>query len=214
MVNAECLQIHDYRNRGVVQWQALLASISKYKGEVIRSAELLKNLVEGIEWVREQIAKEKIMEFSMPDLYIVTGHDDPTYKATARLWQARGMNTVFAELEYLITDSQFDKNILLEDKSSEDYILFKGFIDDLYFLGGVEEADHARFDQVHSHENLPIPIRAPIATGPVYAAQQHEFEALLAQLKAAIDRRMPEPTIRILKQRIVDAQKVRDLFSK
>jgi hypothetical protein len=147
----------------------------------------------------------------MPEFLLVKGYDNPSHAINGRMWHARGLNLIFANQNELALSSHFSKDKVVTE-TSDSYILFKGHVDDLYFLGGIEEADHARHDQMH--KNAALPLDADKVSSPVYAAQDHEFEALLIQFKAAIALGLPAITIRVLEKRIEDAHRIRQLFNK
>lgn len=80
-------------------------------------------------------------------------------------------------------------------------IVFQGRHDDLYRLSGVEEEDHAlyeqRFGKHSSIQNL-----CSVSTREEYDAQPHELSALQMKLSVAEQRQMPKETINFFRNRL------------
>lgn len=79
-------------------------------------------------------------------------------------------------------------------------LVFHGRFDDMYRLFGVEEEDHALYEQrFGDHSSIQDPSSVSLEE---YEAQPHEYSALQKKLHIAEQKQMPQNTIDFLRHRV------------
>ena len=174
------------------------SSMTWYKGDPKRSAQLVRQFLSGIEWVRDELARKGIL-YSMPEIHFLKGYKETDYKIDARAFYDEEDGRIFIDSVQLADASIISFDQIIHEVNEKMERLFCGTIYDLYFLTGVHEADHERFSKQHgSHSSLS----SDEVDTQTYDAQQHEIEALELEIKAAIEKKLPAVTIFVLQKRI------------
>ncbi len=189
------------------QLQGLLQSLPEFTGNPVHGAKLLRRLIEGKEWVRKKY-RHLFSGVKSPDIALsVIEHAEPD-EFLPLLGYLDGENVILLYVNDFAKDILEDPDALLEPMGPADDVPdHHGTMSDFYFLGGVEETDHRRYEIVHGitpHLRLDQDI-----SGAEYDAQPHELEALRLKLQAAEELGMPAVTRQVLAQRI----KLAELFT-
>jgi hypothetical protein len=103
---------------------------------------------------------------------------------------------------FLSKESMFGDGEIVIGENKDQEIAEKGTADEMYFLSGIEEADHARFFHEHPEKHDDTKLHSSDVSSGEYHSQRHEYEAKLKQLKAAEQQNMDPVMIEILRKKI------------
>lgn len=181
-------------------WMRILIA-KQHPGNVWRSAHILTRVIQGMEWMRAKIVKERMAEFVMPKFNLLRDCSDPNVKIEP-LFFAPDQNAIFLHNERLAQGSFFPQEHLVQ-MANQFGVSFRGTVDDYYLLSGVHETDHAWYTQ--THEDVKGLSSAVVSTTE-YDAQPHEYSALSAELQAAEAFGIPELTKDLLRVRLQAAR--------
>lgn len=187
------------------EWTRVLEGI-RFPGNANVAGGFLEQVQQGIAFVREEMKNQGIT--LDPVCIAITlqkpGDGSPhsfCYNYGPHMDLPKYDHVVQVPGQVLILSSKYGKR--KAHPSAKDDITRDAVYDEFWFLGGVEEADHARFRQLHGK---PEKSSAGISDLVEYDAQQHEYEALFTRLRAATARKVPAISIAAIETRIRLAQ--------
>lgn len=170
-----------------------------FTGDPKRATDLLRQFIAGIQWVRSQVAKQGIT-IAPQEICLCREALDASGKPVEDIPSAFvSAGKIYVSAKELAEMSKVPPTVIgtLQRQTA---IIFTGTPAQYYFLVGVEEADHVRYNQQHGlHASLMSKDTVPVAQ---YDAQQHEFESLEMVLRAAQDLRFPEITTAVIRERL------------
>lgn len=150
-------------------------------------------MADGIRWVRDEVAKSETHPLlRVPDVILRRGDGLVAYSP--------GRNALMVDVGELIEASRQDFSAIQTIAESPEAVpVFEGTMRDYFTTIGVHETDHARWVQQNGAENVRI-VSAGISLN--HYTSPHELEAIQAELRVAIDRRMPEITVKALQHKV------------
>lgn len=177
--------------------QDILDRQSWYPGDTEQSAKLLKSVAMGMKWIREGLKKKGILDFN-PTLRVFVPQRNGV-DPQANFFHQNG--DVFVDARTLSQLSLSPSDFVRWKDSDGNAIDMH--VMEYMMLGGVEETDHARFDQQHPGHFAKNPSLDPAHVSPAqYDAQDHEFEALEKKIDAAESLRFPEEIVDGLRRQL------------
>ena len=155
-----------------------------FPGDKRRATELMMEVAGGMQWVRDAVKDE--MDLPLPHLRTYGGRGFGEYNPRD--------DTVYVGLPLLVQASRMRRDERLQSYVQRTCV-FDGPVDKKLWCHGIEECDHKRFTlQSGAPEKLLDP---DVVGAAFYDAQDHEYEALKMQLKAAYEEKLPLQTNRI-----------------
>ncbi len=164
-----------------------------------KAAILLCGLMFGVEITYRYRAKPK----TSPRLGIA---DESPFQKSVVVYNDAN-HIILIKRSYLLQIARLKIELQTEIRRSTGELYFIGYLTDLMFLIGAEEADHSLFDD---REALRYPDPLSVSQDEADATNV-EFHALVWVLQLARQRRMPYSTISLLEDRVGKAKAVRIL---
>lgn len=185
------VEVADADKRSEAAWEDLLVSHVLKHVQVLapqRGTELILQIMKGRAWMAERIGRLGLKNFVMPKFGIVVSTSRPEWEENKRLSYVDTENEMFLHAVQFALETLLPPNFRYNNVSRrEKKIFMRATLDEYYFLGGVHETDHARYTQQNDPECKRGDRLDPTEVGLVaYDAQPHEFEAMQAELEAAI----------------------------
>lgn len=191
-------------------WGAYLRERGWFPGATERAGEMLASVSAGIEWVRGRMRVRFGHAIARPALALAWSPDGEAFstlgyvhgpdQADRARWNVG--HVVAVNVHHLAQCCALASRRVVRRDAPDAAVSFRGDCADFYYLGGVEEADHARFREASGR---PIPPAPPGLTLAAYDARDAEFESLGARLEAAEERGMAEETRAVLRARFIAA---------
>lgn len=168
---------------------------------------LMEAMTRGMQWVREEVAKQGFTSFIVPSIIFKVGSEHPSFEPS-RLEFDDKQNAVLVDIHHLQNATRFNHLQLLTELDPDGGgPLFKGTIVDLYTLGSVHETDHARWSQSNGpDQDRKRRIHPSECSAAEYDAQPHELAAIMAERKAAEELHLSPVTIELLETKIALAK--------
>lgn len=191
---SKALAVREPWNNSEAFWEKMLRGEEvHFSGNVVHAATILSEISRGIQIVTEELQSHGLA-YDGPMLAISVGTDTHGSIAVDNKNGAAVITKQFLrELAELNPDETY------EIKRADGYVAYRGTVRHYARLLGVEEAHHKAFEQYKGELDQYID---PLSmSGAAYDAQDHEFRALLMQLRVAKKQDFPTMSLDALETR-------------